>query len=345
MDGVAPLNTRQYTEKNVFPDDCLDGPKKATDGPKKATSFQGGPIGPGFVSGVPLPLPLPNNKPGVQPTARDIVDDFMTAVQNTGSDTAVQARSFWTELAEMAAQVLRRDVSSGDLAARDDFDDFMNSITSTGSEGSVQSRSFWSELAEMAAQVLRRDDTPGGLAARDDFGDFMDALTSTGSGQGVQSRSFWSELAEMAAQVLRRDDTPGDLAARDDFGDFMDALTSTGSGQGVQSRSFWSELAEMAAQVLRRDDSPDGLTRRYSVGASSLDAFLDYFMLNLRDLGPEAEIQARSIPDGAAETVARSAAADDFLNALLKTRDSPEITPDSLLSLASLASRTLDDLD
>ena len=265
MSGAATLNTRQYTEKKVSPDDCSERPKKAM-------GLHELPQGPGFMELEPSPMPMPvlNNPSGVQ--HRDIVDEFVAAIQNPGSGSAVQARGLWTSLAErILGSILRRDGTTGDLAARGNFEDFMNAVTSTGSEGTVHSRSFWSQLEEIAAQILRRDVTPDDLAAR--------------------------------------------------------------------------ESAEMATEVLRRDVSPDGLIRRYFGNWGSVDPFLDYVMLNLRDLDPEAGILARSIPDGAAETVARRDAADEFLNALLKTRDSPEITPESLLALASLASRTLDDLD
>jgi hypothetical protein len=98
-------------------------------------------------------------------------------------------------------------------------------------------------------------------------------------------------------------------------------------------------LEKIIGDVVRRDVPPDGLARRY-IGGGPLDEFIDYFLMNARDLGTEPGVQARSIADSALETVARRDSADDFINALLTSRDSS--TPESLLSLAS---RALDDLD
>jgi hypothetical protein len=59
-------------------------------------------------------------------------------------------------------------------------------------------------------------------------------------------------------------------------------------------------------------------------------------------------ILSRSIPDGPPEAVARDGTeggtADEFIKALLQSRDAT-ITPEDLLTIVELASRALDDLD
>lgn len=116
-------------------------------------------------------------------------------------------------------------------------------------------------------------------------------------------------------------------------------------GQDIRARS---NLAGMLARLTNifgfrihlRDVSPDQLAAR-----DDLNDFIDLLTTRELDVGPPDRDPARSTPDGLSETMARCAARDDFINALLKSRDSPKITPDDLFALTSLASRTLDDLE
>jgi hypothetical protein len=98
-----------------------------------------------------------------------------------------------------------------------------------------------------------------------------------------------------------------------------------------------AHILHLLGRIRVRDVTPEELARR-----DNLDDFIDTYLLNTRELGTHPEIQARSLPDGQSETVARDDAAGDFINALLKNRDSPDF-PRDLLSLASLASRVFDE--
>jgi hypothetical protein len=115
--------------------------------------------------------------------------------------------------------------------------------------------------------------------------------------------------------------------------------------QHIQSRAV---LAGILARLLNligfrihlRDVTPGELARR-----DDLDGFIDTNFMNPRNLGSQPNIRTRVTLDSAPETAARDGASDDFINALLKTRDSSNMVPENLLSLASLAGRTLDDLE
>jgi len=100
----------------------------------------------------------------------------------------------------------------------------------------------------------------------------------------------------------------------------------------------------MSLPIRLRDLTPDELA-----GRDTVDDIFDTYMSNhaTREPSPQQETQARDIPDGATKTVARDdSATNAFINALLNTRDSSGIlTTDDVLSLASLASRALDELD
>ena len=94
----------------------------------------------------------------------------------------------------------------------------------------------------------------------------------------------------------------------------------------------------MSLSVRHRDLTPDELA-----GRDTVDGILD-----AREPSPQQETQARGIPDGP-KTVARDGTDDPtnaFIKALLNSRDSSKsLTTDEVLSLASLASRALDELD
>ena len=195
-----------------------------------------------------------------------------------------------------------RGLEETQLAARDFVDDNVATVTRSDSEQAMQSRGSLTDFEQLLEGIFRRDDAAGELA------------------ELLQSRNWFSDFEDIAASFLRRD------GERSEFAD------------DLQSRNWFSDFEEIATSFLRRDVTPDGLNRRYMAG-DALDEFIDYFMMNARDLGPELDIEARSIGDSALETMARRDAVDDFI-ALLKSRDSS--TPESLLSLAS---RALNDLD
>ena len=138
------------------------------------------------------------------------------------------------------------------------------------------------------------------LAARDVVGDFLrrDLAPDVPTGH-LQSRNWFNEILDMAEGILRRDVAP--------------------TADRLQSRNWFNEILDMAEGILRRDVTPDGLARRY-IGGDVFDEFIDYFTLNMRDLGD----------DSAFETIARRDDAHDFFNALLGSRDLSN--PEGLLS-------------
>jgi hypothetical protein len=103
----------------------------------------------------------------------------------------------------------------------------------------------------------------------------------------------------------------------------------------------------MSLFIRLRDLTPDELA-----GRDIVDDLLDTYMSNhaTREPSPQQETQARDTPlaDGPTKTAARDGSATDtFIKALLNSRDSSksELTADDVLSIASLASRALDELD
>ena len=104
----------------------------------------------------------------------------------------------------------------------------------------------------------------------------------------------------------------------------------------------WGLHELVSLSIHLRDLTPDELA-----GRDIVDDFLNTPIHSTREPSPQQETQARGIPDGPTEIAARDGSATDaFINALLNSRDSSRsLTADDVLSLASLASRALDDLD
>jgi hypothetical protein len=267
-----------------------------------------------------------------QLATRDTRDDLMAAVANTrdfNPEQTIQARNWFSELASAVEKFILRDVSPGELGARDGLNDFANKYLNSRKSG------------------------PDKLSARDVVDDFMATVLNTrdfNPEQAMQARNWFSELASAVENFILRDVTPDELAARDGLNDFVGKyLNSRESGpdhlrdfdpeQTLQARNWFSEFASAMENFILRDVTTDELGAR-----DDLDDFIDF--LNSRESDPQPEVHARSTADGPSKTVARDAVADNFINALLKSRDSSgAITAEDLLALASLASRALDDLD
>jgi len=200
------------------------------------------------------------------------------------------------------------------------------------------------------SQIVRRDVTSDEhVGARDAANGFLAALLNSREfdpEQKIQARSLWSVLGSF----LRRDVAPDELAARDNMDDLMKLLNTRELNleRKIQSRGFFTNLIAFALNhiltVRLRDVSPDELAGRDNLD-DAINAYISNSKPTAREHMPEQEIQARSSPDDTPKTVARDGTMNDFINALMKTRDSPEITTEDALTLASLASRALDDLD
>ena len=190
---------------------------------------------------------------------------------------------------------------------------------------------------------MLRDDTHEQLATRDTGDDIMAAIVNTRGidpQQAIQARNWLSELAGAMEEFVLRDVTPEELAARDGLNDIVKRFLNSRESGPNQARNWLSKLASAMEEFVLRDVTPDELAAR-----DDLDDFMNTYFLNTRESVSQPDIQARSAPDGPSKTVARDTVADSFIDALLKSRDSSGITPDDLLALASLASRTLNDLD
>lgn len=98
----------------------------------------------------------------------------------------------------------------------------------------------------------------------------------------------------------------------------------------------------MSLSIRLRDLTPDDLV------GDTVDEILAKYMHPTREPSPQQETQTRDIPVGATKTAARDESSTNaFIKALLNSRDSSkgELSTDEVLSLASLASRALDELN
>ena len=98
----------------------------------------------------------------------------------------------------------------------------------------------------------------------------------------------------------------------------------------------------MSLSIRLRDLTTDELA-----GGDTVDDILDRYTHSTREPSPQQETQARGISDGPTTVARDDSSTDAFLKALLNSRDSSkrDLTADDVLSLASLASRALDELD
>ena len=97
----------------------------------------------------------------------------------------------------------------------------------------------------------------------------------------------------------------------------------------------------MSLPIRLRDLTPDDLA------GDTVDDILNKYIHPTREPSPQQERQARNIPVGPTKTAARDGSSTNaFVKALLNSRDSKgELSADEVLSLASLGSRALDELD
>jgi hypothetical protein len=97
----------------------------------------------------------------------------------------------------------------------------------------------------------------------------------------------------------------------------------------------------MSIAIHLRNLTPDELA-----GRNIVDDFLNTNVHATREPSPQQEAQARGSPGGPTTVARDDSPKNAFLKALLNSRDSSkELTADEVLSIASLASRALDELD
>ena len=93
------------------------------------------------------------------------------------------------------------------------------------------------------------------------------------------------------------------------------------------------------------DSTPKTVARDDNTKDAIIEALLNSHGSSRDELAGRDDPQARGIPDGSTKTD-HGSATDAFIHALMSSRDtSKEITADDMLTLASLASRALDELD
>jgi hypothetical protein len=158
----------------------------------------------------------------------------------------------------------------------------------------------------------------------------------------------------VSLSIHLRDLTSDELAGRDYVDDFLNDYMSSHSTREQSPRKETQAVDTDPSRAVPLDGGDpviSGLNSRDSLRGelAGRDAVDDYISALLkgpaaREPSPQQETHARDIPDGH-ETVARDAT-NDFITALLQSRDSSKgITPDEVLTLASLGSRALDELD
>jgi hypothetical protein len=278
--------------------------------------------------------------------------DAMLNGRDLGPGQDIQARSFLSSLFEAGLgilnQVLRRDETSDQiLAARDGVDDFVNSLINSRDANSDDT---FANLLN-ALDSSRRDVATDELAARDSTEDFANSIL-LGSRGPDSGNAFADALNALVSS--RRDVAPDGLAARGDWESFVEMLNTRELGfkRDMHARGLLSSILSWGLNKLKslsihlRDLTPDELA-----GRDIVDDFLNTPVkppVKPPGSSLQQESQPPRIPNGSTKTAAREVSSTDaFINALLNSRDPSkgDLTTDDVLSLASLASRALDELD
>lgn len=223
----------------------------------------------------------------------------------------------------------------------------------------------------MSLPIRYRELTSDELAGRDYFEDLLEASVphsrelnpekgararDTTNGRIENARNVDTTNAFMKALLNARDLSSDELAGRSWLDDTMNLIIPASPWPARSINEDTTEimardnsaLARSATDALikalmnTRDLSSDELA-----GRDFIDDFLDT-PIEIPPSGPNPH--ARSNTDGLTEIMARDddgssgSATDDFIKALMSSR-SEEITHDEVMTLASLASRALDELD
>jgi hypothetical protein len=275
------------------------------------------------------------------------LDNVMLNGRDLGPGQDIQARNFLSTLFEVGLNVLnqlRRDETSAQiLAARNGADDFVNSLLN--SRDTNPDDAFAKLLS--ALDSSRRDVATDELAARDSAKDFANSIL-LGSRGSDSSDTFADALSALVSS--RRDVAPDGLAARSEWEDFVEMLNTRELGfkRDMHARGLFSSILSWGLKKLKslsihfRDLTPDELA-----GRDIVDDFLNT-PVKLPGSSTQQETQPPRIPNGSTKTAAREVSSTDaFITALLNSRDPSkgDLTTDDVLSLASLASRALDELD
>jgi len=218
--------------------------------------------------------------------------------------------------------VVERDARDHALTSTDIIS-AMLSDRSEGSEVDMQARSWLTDILQMGEGImghfLKRDPAGEKLATRSNFDGLMEVLNAR--------RNDIDDLLNHLS--TREPSTQKETQAR--------SIATDGSTE-IMART----ANDFLTALLNSRDSPmDELA-----GRDIIDDLFNHSIHPPREPSPQQETQARRIPDSSTIMARDNSATSAFIKALLSSRESSgDITPDNLLTLASLASRALDELD
>jgi hypothetical protein len=289
-----------------------------------------------------------------QLTTRDAAEDFMNAIANVnarGSD--VRQEEHARDSSDNSFGLTADQLAQLKSYSTHDLDNVMLNGRDLGPGQDIQARNLLSTLFEVGLNVLnqlRRDETSAQiLAARNGADDFVNSLLNS---RDTNPDDAFAKLLN-ALDSSRRDVATDELAARDSAKDFANSIL-LGSRGSDSSDTFADALSALVSS--RRDVASDGLAARsewedfvemLNTRRDIVDDFLNT-PVKLPGSSTQQETQPPRIPNGSTKTAAREVSSTDaFITALLNSRDPSkgDLTTDDVLSLASLASRALDELD
>ena len=311
-------------------------------------------------------------------SARDTPEDFLAAVlggRSLNSGQEIQARNWFSDFRELVNQAIRRDVTLDQLlAARDgaELEDAINSIMGSRDSNPEQGMQARDGIAGILnSLVSRRDVAPDGLADRGNSGweDFVETMYTREFGfkRDIHARGLFTSILAWAVHKLMslplraRFSTSDEFAGRDDVSDKVHDFISTympnhatrepSPQQNTQARSTpdgtpgtvapheGTTNAFIKALLSSRDEHE---------GYDTVSDFLDAYRSNHATRAPSNQQETQAgVTDGPTKAAVQNGSATDaFIDALLNARDSSkDFTADDVLTLASLASRALDELD
>ena len=204
--------------------------------------------------------------------------------------------------------------------------------------------------------ICLRDLITDALAGRDNVDDFLNKyLSNHATREPSPEEETQARDISDGPETVARDDSATDafikaiLNSRDQVDDILNKWSNHATREpSPQEEQQARDISDGSETVARDDSSTDAFIKAILNSRGHVDDILNKYLPNhaTREPSPQEEKQARDIPDGP-ETVARDdSSTDAFIKAILNSRDSSKgLTADDVLSLASLASRALDDLD
>jgi len=280
-------------------------------------------------------------------------------MQARGLLTSILARSM-REL--IILPICLRDLITDALAGRDNVDDFLNKYLSNHAtrEPSPEEETQARDISDGPETVARDDSATDAfikaiLNSRDGVDDILNMWSNHATREPSLQEGEQARDISDGSETVARDDSTTDafikaiLNSRDQVDDILNKWSNHATREpSPQEEQQARDISDGSETVARDDSSTDAFIKAILNSRGHVDDILNKYLPNhaTREPSPQEEKQARDIPDGP-ETVARDdSSTDAFIKAILNSRDSSKgLTADDVLSLASLASRALDDLD